>query len=299
MALRARARGSQQTAPAAASSRPMATSRAWSAAPTKAPAPWPAPRRSNRTVPTTAIPIDMASCCTDSSRPEAEPSSWGRTPARMTSNMGTKTMPIPKPVMASGATSVHASSVPEASRMTTSQTSSPVAIVIRPMCIVARPILASSTDEVIDPAIAASGTDTVARPLSSGEKPSPAWYMTFSAIIIPPIAPMNPSDHGETGDVGAAAQQRRLHQRGLTAPRAPALQHREGAQQPQPPGHQPEAPRRPALLAALDQRVHDAQRRRPWPAGRWGGPGARRAPPARPAAGAGGRRPGRPAPAAR
>ena len=62
-----------------------------------------------------------------------------------------------------------------------------------PICMVPRPMRASNAEEVIDPAIAASGIATVATPQASGEKPSPTWNMTLSAIIIPPIAPMKPT----------------------------------------------------------------------------------------------------------
>ena len=62
-----------------------------------------------------------------------------------------------------------------------------------PICIVPRPIRASSADEVIEPPIAATGIATVATPQASGEKPRPTWNMTLSAIIIPPIAPMKPT----------------------------------------------------------------------------------------------------------
>ena len=62
-----------------------------------------------------------------------------------------------------------------------------------PMCMVVRPIFASSIEDVIDPAIAATGIVTVATAQASGENPSPSWYMTLIAIIIPPIAPMKPT----------------------------------------------------------------------------------------------------------
>ena len=45
----------------------------------------------------------------------------------------------------------------------------------------------------MEPPIAATGMASVATPAASGENPSPPWYMTLSAIIMPPIAPMNPT----------------------------------------------------------------------------------------------------------
>jgi len=52
-----------------------------------------------KTVPIAATPIALASCWTVFSTPEAEPTSWSRTEARMKSNSGEMSMPIPVPRM--------------------------------------------------------------------------------------------------------------------------------------------------------------------------------------------------------
>ena len=186
-------RGSQNTAAHAAARNATATSSAWSDAPTNATGPWPLPTRSNRTVPTAAIPTDMASCWIDSSSPEAEPISCGATPARITSNIGTNTMPMPKPVIVSGPARSHAVRLPPSERITRSATMSPAAMTTMPMCIVCRPIFGSSVEEVIEPPMAASGIASVATAQASGVNPRPVWNITLSAIIMPPIAPMKPS----------------------------------------------------------------------------------------------------------
>jgi hypothetical protein len=112
---------------------------------------------------------------------------------RITSNIGTNTIPIPKPVIASGPASSQAFTLALVDRMTRSTTTRPIAIVTIPMCIVVLPIRASNSDDVIEPPIAATGIDTVATPQASGLKPRPAWNITLRAIIMPPIAPMKPS----------------------------------------------------------------------------------------------------------
>jgi hypothetical protein len=57
------------------------------------------PRVVKKTVPIAATPIALASCCTALRTPEAEPTSRSLTAARMKSNSGEMSMPIPAPRM--------------------------------------------------------------------------------------------------------------------------------------------------------------------------------------------------------
>ena len=100
---------------------------------------------------------------------------------------------MPKPVIASGPARSHAVTPPLSDAQHESTTIRPIAMITIPMCIVVRPILASSADEVIEPPIAVTGIATVATAQASGVRPRPVWNITLSAIIIPPIAPMKPS----------------------------------------------------------------------------------------------------------
>ena len=156
-------------------------------------------------MPTAAIPIDIASCWIDSSRPEAEPSSCGATPARITSNIGTNTMPMPKPVMASGPARSQAVTPPPAERITMSTTIRPMAMITIPMCIVVRPILASSADEVIEPPIAVTGIATVATAQASGLKPEAGLEHHVERDHHPAHRADEAEHDGQAGDVGAAA----------------------------------------------------------------------------------------------
>ena len=97
-----------------------------------------------------------------------------------------------------------------------------------PICMVNLPIRASSTEDVIEPPIAATGMASVATPQASGENPSPPWNMTLSAIIMPPIAPMNPTTTASPATYG-----RRRRIEGSTSGARPwrdaaALEHGEG-----------------------------------------------------------------------
>src|SRR5947209_996249 len=123
------------------------------------------------------------------------------------------------------------------------------------MCIVLRPMRDSRADEVIDPSIAAIGIAIVATPQASGLKPRPAWYMTLSAIIIPPIAPMNPVTTAKPATYG-----RRRRIEGSTSGARPrrarlAWSAAKAMRMTAPAARSANDHSRPPILASLDERV--------------------------------------------
>ena len=121
--------------------------------------------------------------------------------------------PIPKPVTASGAARSQAVSPPPTWCSTTTVMASPSAITVTPMCIVVRPRRSSSIEEVIDPPTARTGIATVAMPQASGLSPRPDLQHHAERQQHPAHRADEAEHDGQPGHVGAAAQDRGLHQR--------------------------------------------------------------------------------------
>ena len=93
-----------------------------------------------------------------------------------------------------------------------------------PMCIVVRPILASRAEEVIEPPIAATGIATVATAQASGRQAEAGLEHHVERDHHPAHRADEAEHDGQAGDVGAAAQDRRLDQRRLALARAARLE---------------------------------------------------------------------------
>ncbi len=227
-------------------------------------------------VPTTATPIDIASCWTDSSSPEAEPTSCGATPARITSNIGTNTIPMPNPVIASGPARSQAVRLPPAS-----------ASRARPRR-VRRPSSPSRHASSCDRSAGAAprsdrAADCRERDHHGGDaagqraEAEPELEHHVQGDHHPAHRADEPDDDGEPGDVRTAPKDRRLHQRHAPRARAPCLPRGERRKDRDPPAS---IANDHAASPAPGPRSADtrARRRLPSPAPRWGASPA--APPA-------------------
>ena len=100
---------------------------------------WPWSSSEKKIVARTATPIELPSCWIAFSVPDAEPTSWSSTPARMTLKSGPKTKPMPRPKASSAGTSCQLDTPrPSWVTVTASQTSAP-ATISRPACSTLRP----------------------------------------------------------------------------------------------------------------------------------------------------------------